>query len=137
MFCSRSQKCSHQDEKLEGSNSITRKEGKGSFASRPIEPECETKKVPLDLSVPNKIVVISQDLASSEETELLSFLDKNDDVFTWKTFDLMAITRHNRAQATGQALCKTQEAKASQNVRREGGGSKNRGSNTLGRRVHT
>jgi hypothetical protein len=38
-------------------------------------------------------VVISQDLASSEETELLCFLDKNSDVFMWKTSDLTGVSR--------------------------------------------
>jgi hypothetical protein len=47
-----------------------------SSASRPIELECETKRVPLDPRVLDKIVMIFQDLTSSEETELLSFLDK-------------------------------------------------------------
>jgi hypothetical protein len=60
---------------------------------RNIEPECETKRVPLDLMVPDKTVIISQELTSNEETELLSFLDKNSDVFVWKTFDLMGVRR--------------------------------------------
>jgi hypothetical protein len=32
--------------------------------------------------------MISQDLTTSEEAELLSFLDKNNDVFAWRTSDL-------------------------------------------------
>jgi hypothetical protein len=32
--------------------------------------------------------MIAQDLTSKEETDLLLFLDKNSDVFTWKTSDL-------------------------------------------------
>jgi hypothetical protein len=82
-----------QDEKAHGYNSITRKENEGSFASRPIEPECETKRVPLDPRVPDKTIMISQDLTSREEAELLSFLDKNNDVFTWRTFDLTGVSR--------------------------------------------
>jgi hypothetical protein len=50
------------------------------FVDRPIEPECETRKAPLDLRVPDKAVMISQDLSSNEEDELLSFLDRNSDV---------------------------------------------------------
>jgi hypothetical protein len=61
--------------------------------SRPIEPDCETKRVPLDLRVLDKTVMISQDLTSNEETELLSFLDKNNDVFMWRTSDLMRVSR--------------------------------------------
>jgi hypothetical protein len=82
-----------QDVKEEGSSSIARKEGEGSSTSRLIELECETKRVPLDPRVPDKMVMISQDLASSEETELLSFLHKNSDVFTWKTSDLTGVSR--------------------------------------------
>jgi hypothetical protein len=82
-----------QDEKVEGNSSITRKEGKSSSTSRLIEPECETKRVPLDPRVPDKTVMISQDLASSKEIELLSFLDKNSDVFMWKISDLMGVSR--------------------------------------------
>jgi hypothetical protein len=37
--------------------------------------------------------MISQDLTSREETELLSFLDKNSDVFTWKTSELTGVSR--------------------------------------------
>jgi hypothetical protein len=51
-----------------------------SFASKPIELECETRRVLLDPRVPDKAVIISQDLSSIEETEMLSFLDKNSDV---------------------------------------------------------
>jgi hypothetical protein len=38
-------------------------------------------------------VLISQDLTSSEEAELLSFLDKNNDVFACRTSDLMGVSR--------------------------------------------
>jgi hypothetical protein len=37
--------------------------------------------------------MISQDLSLEEETELLLFLDKNIDVFVWKTFDLIEVSR--------------------------------------------
>jgi hypothetical protein len=50
-----------------------------------IEVECETKRVMLDPRVPNTLVLIAQDLLLEEEAELLSFLDKNIDVFTWTT----------------------------------------------------
>jgi hypothetical protein len=59
-----------------------------------IKPECEIKWVPLDSRVPNKTVMISQDLSPSEETKLLSFLDKNSDVFAWKTSDLIGVSRN-------------------------------------------
>jgi hypothetical protein len=47
----------------------------------------------LDPRVPDKVVMISQDLSPEEETKLLSFLDKNSDVFAWKTFDLTGVRR--------------------------------------------
>jgi hypothetical protein len=37
--------------------------------------------------------MISQDLSPEEETELLSFLDKNNNVFAWKTSDLTGVSR--------------------------------------------
>jgi hypothetical protein len=37
--------------------------------------------------------MISQDLTSNEETELLSFWDKNNDVFAWRTSDLTGVSR--------------------------------------------
>jgi hypothetical protein len=79
-----------QDEKAQGC-SMTREENEGSFASRPIEPECETKRVSLETRVPDKTVIISKDLTSREEIELLSFLDKNNDVFAWRTSDHMGV----------------------------------------------
>jgi hypothetical protein len=37
--------------------------------------------------------MIFQDLSSSEENELLLFLDKNSDVFAWLTSDLMRVSK--------------------------------------------
>jgi hypothetical protein len=37
--------------------------------------------------------MISEDLAPSKEEELLLFLDKNSDVFTWRTSDLTGVSR--------------------------------------------
>jgi hypothetical protein len=52
--CHRNVNCL-QDEKEERSSSITRKEGEGSSASRPIELECETKRVPLTRGYQTKL----------------------------------------------------------------------------------
>jgi hypothetical protein len=71
------------DEKAENGSSAAKSESEGSPASRSIKPECETKRVPLDPRVLDKTIMISQDLTSNEETELLTFLDKNNDVFGW------------------------------------------------------
>jgi hypothetical protein len=51
------------------------------------------KRVSLDPRLPDKAVMISQDLALDEETELLSFLDKNSDVFMWRTSELLGVSR--------------------------------------------
>jgi hypothetical protein len=82
-----------QDEKAENSNGNTKSKNKDSFTSKPIELECESKRVPLDPRVPDKVVMISQDLSASEEAELLSFLNKNSDVFAWHTSDLTWVSR--------------------------------------------
>jgi hypothetical protein len=37
--------------------------------------------------------MISQDLTAHEETELLSFLNQNNDVFVWRTSDLTGVSR--------------------------------------------
>jgi hypothetical protein len=52
--CHRNVNCL-QDEKEERSSSITRKEGEGSSTSRPIELECETKRVPLTRGYQTKL----------------------------------------------------------------------------------
>jgi hypothetical protein len=72
-------------------STLKTKVGIGSKAA--IEPKCETKRVPLDRRVSDKAVIISQDLTTEEETELLSFWDNNSDVFTWNTSDLMSVSR--------------------------------------------
>jgi hypothetical protein len=82
-----------QDEKAKNGKGSLKSKNEGSIISRPIEPKCEIKKVPLDPRVPDKAVMISQDLSASEGVELLSFLDKNNDVFTWQTFNLMGVSR--------------------------------------------
>jgi hypothetical protein len=82
-----------KNEKAEGNSSFARKESKGTSVGRSIGPECETKSVPLNPRVPDKTVMISQDIAPNEETKLLSFLHKNSDVFMWKTSNLMGVSR--------------------------------------------
>jgi hypothetical protein len=82
-----------QDEKAENGSGDVKSMNEGSFASRPIEPECETKRVPLDPRVPDKAVMISQDLSAREEAELLLIPDKSSDIFTWKTTNLTGVSR--------------------------------------------
>jgi hypothetical protein len=82
-----------QDEKVENCNSNAKSKNRDSFASKPMELECKTKRIPLDPKVPNKIVMISQDLSASKEAELFLFLDKNSNVFAWQTSDLIGVSR--------------------------------------------
>jgi hypothetical protein len=83
-----------QDEKIERCNvTSTTWRREGSVSKLAIEPECETKRVSLDPRVLNRIVMISQDLSLREETELLSFLNKNNDVFTWQSSDHTGVSR--------------------------------------------
>jgi hypothetical protein len=58
-----------------------------------IEAEGEFKKVLLDPRVPDRIVCISEEASQQEQAKLLSFLDKNSDVFAWSTSDLVGISR--------------------------------------------
>jgi hypothetical protein len=51
------------------------------------------KRVLLDPRVLDKTVMISQDITAREAIELLSFLDKNNDVFAWRTSDLTKVSR--------------------------------------------
>jgi hypothetical protein len=59
--------------------------------------------------------MISQDLTPNKETEFLSFLDKNNDVFVWRTSDLIGVSRdiiehklqfNPTAKPRKQRLCK-------------------------------
>jgi hypothetical protein len=83
-----------QDEEVEGRYDISTAKSEASTVSKTaIELECKTKRVPLDPRVTDRAVMISQDLSPEEETELLSFLDKNDDIFAWQTSDLTRVSR--------------------------------------------
>jgi hypothetical protein len=62
----------------------------------------------LEPRVLDKTVMIAQDLTSWEEMKLLLFLDKNGDVFTWKTSDLTRVRK---------TIIETQKVEASQDVR--------------------
>jgi hypothetical protein len=47
----------------------------------------------LDPRVSDKTVCMSAEASQEEQAKLLSFLDKNSDVFAWSTFDLMGVSR--------------------------------------------
>jgi hypothetical protein len=58
-----------------------------------IEAEGEFQKVLLDPRVPDKTVYVGIEANMQEQVEILSFLDKNSDVFTWSTSDLVGVSR--------------------------------------------
>jgi hypothetical protein len=83
-----------QDEEAEGCYDASAAKSEASIVRKlAIELECETKRVSLDPRVPDRAVKISQDLSSKEEIDLLSFLDKNSDIFTWQTSDHLGVSR--------------------------------------------
>jgi hypothetical protein len=57
------------------------------------EAEGEFKKVPLDQRVPDRTICIGTEASQQEQVELLAFLNKNSDVFTWSTSDLVRVSR--------------------------------------------
>ena len=57
------------------------------------EEDCEVKKVPLDEHLPDKLVTINATLEPEEEKDLLKFLRKNQDVFTWSACDLRGVSK--------------------------------------------
>jgi hypothetical protein len=58
-----------------------------------IEADGEFKKVPFDPRVSDKTVCIGTEANQQDQAELLSFLDKNSDVFAWSTSDLVGVNR--------------------------------------------
>jgi hypothetical protein len=71
-----------QDEKIENRYDPSATKNEEGIVRKPvIESEYETKRVQLDPRVPDRTILLSQDLSPKEEMELLSFLDRNSDVF--------------------------------------------------------
>jgi hypothetical protein len=58
-----------------------------------MQPNCDTKKVLLDVMVLDQTVIIRSDLAPDEEGRLVQFLKKNNDVFVWFAKDLTGVDR--------------------------------------------
>jgi hypothetical protein len=59
-----------------------------------IEAKGKFQEVPLVQRVPDKTMCNGTEDNQKDPTELLSFLDKNSDVFTWSTSDLVGVSRH-------------------------------------------
>jgi hypothetical protein len=58
-----------------------------------MQPDCDTKRVLLDVMVLDQTVVIGSDLSPDEEGSLVQFLQKNKDVFAWSAKDLTSMDR--------------------------------------------
>jgi hypothetical protein len=58
-----------------------------------IEADGDFKIVPLDPRGPDRAVCLGTETPPEEQAELLAFLDKNSDVFTCSTSDLMGVSR--------------------------------------------
>jgi hypothetical protein len=66
----------------------------------------------LDPRVPFKTVCISTEANQQDQEELLSFLDKNNDVFAWSTSDLVGVSKdviEHRLQLSPSAKPKKQK----------------------------
>jgi len=75
------------------SKSLTFKEQQRDNEKATFEEDCEVKKVPLDVHLPDKMMTINATLEPEEEKELLEFLRKNQDVFAWSANDLREVSR--------------------------------------------
>jgi hypothetical protein len=74
-------------------NACTGKDETHSAGKTTIEAKCDTKRVVLDPRVPDKTVLIAQNLSPEEEMKLLRFLDNKNDVFIWTISDLTDVSR--------------------------------------------
>jgi hypothetical protein len=77
-----------------------------------IEAKGEFQKVSLDPRVLDKTVCIGTEASQQDQAELLSFLDKNNDVFAWSTSDLVVVNRdviEHRLQFSPNAKPKKQK----------------------------
>jgi hypothetical protein len=85
-----------------------------------IKAEGDFNKVPLDPKVPDRIVCIGAKMSPEEQAELLQFLDKNNDVVSWSTSNLIGVNReviehklqvNPNTKPKKQKLCKMSEEK--------------------------
>jgi hypothetical protein len=58
-----------------------------------IEADGDFRKLALDPRVPDRVVSIHVETSPEEQAELLTFLDKNNNVFAGSTFDLVRVSR--------------------------------------------
>jgi hypothetical protein len=58
-----------------------------------MQPDCDTKRVLLDVMVLDQAAIIRSDLSPDEEEMLIQFLQKNRNVFAWSSKDLTGVDR--------------------------------------------
>jgi hypothetical protein len=58
-----------------------------------IKAEGDFSRVALDPRILDRTACIGAEMSPEEQAELLQFLDKNNDVFAWSTFDLVGVSR--------------------------------------------
>jgi hypothetical protein len=58
-----------------------------------IEAKGDFKKVTLEPRVPDKTICLGTETCPVEQSELLAFLDKTNDVFAWSTSNLIGVIR--------------------------------------------
>lgn len=59
----------------------------------PIRSNKGTRKVPLDIALPNHSVLIDEGLTTQVEASLPECLHRNKDVFAWSSLDLVGVSR--------------------------------------------
>jgi hypothetical protein len=58
-----------------------------------MQPDCDTKRVLLDVMVLDQAAIIGSGLSPDEEEMLIQFLQKNRNVFAWSSKDLTGVDR--------------------------------------------
>jgi hypothetical protein len=111
------------DEKKETHNEASRDKEKIEIAA-----DGETNKVYLD-DMPDRAVTIGANLSAEEDRDLVQFLNKNKDVFTWSAKDLQGVDRDviEHTLETDEKNT-SQETETSENVRGKGESSGSRSS---------
>jgi hypothetical protein len=79
------------DEAVKGKEVV--KQPKADSEKVNMQPDCDTKKVLLDVMVLDQTVIIGSNLSLEEEAMLVQFLQKNKDVFAWSAKDLTGVDR--------------------------------------------
>jgi hypothetical protein len=77
-----------------------------------IEVEGDFSRVALDPRIPDRTICIGAEMSPEEQTKLLQFLDKNNDVFAWSTSDLEGVSREvikHKLQVNSHAKLKKQK----------------------------